>query len=90
MGEFDWVGKYVDAKGLAKEIIEKSKKVKVKSPKDFPITSLDVVFSFALEWIKSNVDHEIGVIRLREVKLELEKKKAERALKETENLGTTD
>ena len=81
MGEFDWVEKYVDIKGLAEEIIKRAKKLKIKGVSVEPKGLLAVV---ALDEIRFRIMETIANIEYREAKLKLEKKKAENAVEKAE------
>jgi len=87
MGEFDWVEKYVDIKGLSEEVIKRAKKLKIKGVSVEPKGLLVVM---ALDEIRVRIMYTVADIEHREAKLKLEKEKAERALKEAENVETID
>jgi len=87
MGELDWVEKYVDIKGISKEIIKEAKRLKIKG---IPVNSKGLLVLMALDEIRARIMVTIASMEYREAKLKLEKAKAERALKEAENVGTTD
>jgi len=99
MGELDWVEKYVDIKGLSKEIIKEAKKLKIEGVSVEPKGLLVVM---ALDEIRVRIMETIANIEYREAKLKLEKKKAEKAIEKAEqwektwkevlkeNVGTTD
>jgi len=99
MGELDWVEKYVDIKGISKEIIEGAKRLKIKG---IPVNSKGLLVLMALDEIRARIMETIANMEYREAKLKLEKKKAEKAIEKAEqwektwkevlkeNVGTTD
>ena len=100
MGELDWVEKYVDIEGISKEIIKGAKKLRIKG---IPVNSKGLLVLMALDEIRTRIMETIANMEYREAKLKLEKKKAEKAMKEAEqwrdlykeklkpeNVGTTE
>ena len=81
MGKLDWVEKYVDIKGISKEIIEEAKRLEIKG---IPVNSKGLLVLMALDEIRTRIMETIADIEYREAKLKLEKKKAEKAMKEAE------
>ena len=85
--EFKWIERYVDVKGLANVIMKRAKKVEVKG---LNINPRGLYIDAVLDEIRVQVMNTIASVEYVEAKLKLEKERTGRALKEAENMGTTD
>jgi len=81
VGELDWVEKYVDIKGISKEIIKGAKKLRIKG---IPVNSKGLLVLMTLDEIRARIMETIANMEYREAKLKLEKKKAEKAIEKAE------